>query len=185
MEQSDISRLLKQNKDLVVIVVLLLVSLLVAKKIHDAQIGRYNSLKDKIQAEREKGESLDRIVTVNEKVKQLKQRSWKVTDFNTIVEYVSQLASESSVKVSNIMPQEKRDEAHFIVIPFQVNAEAGFKETLVFLKKLETGPFLLHVRDIILAPDRRDFMEGEAQPKKKLAGSNLSINLSAEAYYFK
>lgn len=185
MEQSDINRLLKQNKDLVVIVVLLLVCLLVAKKIYDAQIGRYNSLKEQIQAERDKGDSLDRIVIVNEKIKQLKQRGWKVTDFNTIVEQVSLLAGESSVKILNIMPQDKRDDTHYIVIPFQVNAEGGFKDALVFFKKIETSPYLLHIRDIVLAPDRRDRMDGEVQPRKKLSGSDVSISFSAEAYYFK
>ncbi len=185
MEQVDVTRLLKQNKDAVVIIAILLVCLLAAKKIHDAQVGKSRSMQDQIQIEKDKGESLDRILLLHEEVKKLKNRSWKTTDFNVVVDGISALAADAGVKVSNITPQDKRDETHMIVVPFQMNVECDYKNLLLFLKNLETLPVLTHIRDISMSPIRREAAAAQDPGRPKPAYSMLIVSLTAEAFYIK
>ncbi len=176
MENIDISKMFVQNRSVVVIVAIVLFSGIVAKNIYAKQMGQYFSIKEKISAEAEKNEAIERIVLLNEQVQKKRARSWDTVDFNAIVEKIFNMGLEYNVKIRDITPGEKRDEPNYVGIPFSISGETTYSDLLKFIKKLETFPMLIQVNTVSVNPI------GSQEEEENLA---LGIGLGAEAIYFK
>ncbi len=166
-----------KNKNNLVIVGVIIVSLFVAKRANDMHTQRCNQLTEQIKTEEEKGTTLERIVVLNEKLKKLRERSWEATDFEAVVQRVSSLAQASNVKIFSLMPGDKKDNDTYISVAFSLTGEATFRNYMKFLKALENEKKLLRLKDMTLAPQGQQNSSNEDVP--------LSINISGEAIYFK
>lgn len=164
-----------KKKDNVVIVLVAFVFLMMAKSIYQKQLNKYNKLKQDISFEQEKSKSLDHIVSLNEKVKKLREKSWETPDANTILEKILNLAIKTQIKIRDISPGEKREDKNLVFIPFSINCEATFKNLLKFAKKLETYPKLIRMTRVTATP-----LSAEGQGEFV-----LRVSLSLEAVYLK
>lgn len=175
----DLNVLIAKHKDKAVMGVIFVISLIAAKTIYDIQMKKYAKVKEEIRIEQDKSTTLDRIMVLNENVKKLKQKSWDTTDFNTIVERISDLALECNVKIYDIAPGGKEDVKQYVVIPFSINAEATFNNYYKLMKKIESYPMLLRIKSASVMP-----MDTEIKVGKEEAGV-LRLNIFAEAFYLK
>lgn len=173
------SDLLTKHREKVVLLAVIILSLVVSKNIYKKQMGKYEKLKGDIKAEKEKGETLDRIVLFTEKIKKMKTRGWENQEINKIVEKISGLALQSHVRFKDVTPQEKRDERHYILIPLALTCEATYKDFYSFLKALETYPHFIRIASFGLS-------SAEGDPLKMAKdGPLLRVGCVIEAVYFK
>ncbi|MBI5872797.1 MAG: type 4a pilus biogenesis protein PilO [Candidatus Omnitrophica bacterium] len=165
-----------KKKGNIVMIVIVLVSLWFAKDIHTKQVLRSEDMKRQIEAEKEKGAALDRIVVLNEKIKKAKEKSWDTIDTNSIIDKIYKVGIDSEVKIMNISPGGRTEEKNYTIISFGIDCGATYKQLIQFIKRLETYPMLIRIRSFSIAPagDTR----GQADP-------TLSGNIAVEAVYFK
>jgi Tfp pilus assembly protein PilO len=164
-----------KKKDNVVIVLVAFVFLMMAKGIYQKQLNKYNKLKQDISSELEKSKSLDHIVSLNEKVKKLREKSWETADANMILEKILNLALENQIKIRDISPGDRKEDKNLVSIPFSINCEATFKNLYKFANKLETYPKLIRMTRVVASP-----LSAEGQGELVLKAS-----LSLEAVYLK
>ena len=173
----DINKLLIKNKDQVVIVVIILISLIIAKNLYGRQMTKYAQLQESIRVEQEKGATLERIIDLNEKTKGLREKSWDTADANIIISKINNLGLEAKIKVTAVTPMDKRDEKTYVVIPFALSCETTYKDMVRFIRRLEKNNMLLRVRDISMAPSEAQ----ETQNDRIL----LRVSFTVEAIYLK
>ena len=171
------NKALLKNRETVIIAVMTLMSLMIARNLYNQQIKKYMQLKEDIKIEQEKGMALDRIILLNEQIKQAKKKSWDTVDFNSIVDKIFNMALESQIKIRNITPHDPRNEKHYVAIPFSLNAEGTYKDILRFIKKLESYKMMVRVRDLNMSP-----LESQDTDKSDIL---LAFGLQVEAFYFK
>lgn len=176
MENIDLNKLLSQNRSVVVVIAIALFSFILAKNIYNKQMVQYAAIKEKIASEQEKSEAIERIVLLNEQVQKKKVRSWDTADFNAIVEKIFNMGLEYDVKIRDISPVGKREEANYIAIPFSISGEATYNNLSRFIKKLETFDMLICVNSLSVNPI------GSQETEE---GLFLGIGLGAEAIYLK
>lgn len=176
MENIDINKLIMQHRSVVVVVVIILLSLLIAKNIYNKQMMHYTAIKEKIAAEKEKSEAIERIVLLNEQLQKKRGRSWDTVDFNSIVEKIFNMGLEYNVKIRDISPGEKREEVNYVVIPFALSGEATYEDLLRFVKNMEKFPMLIRINSVSVNPIGSQDVEDNL---------SLGVGLSAEAVYFK
>lgn len=165
-----------KKKDNIVIAVIVVLSFIAAKFVYQDQLNRYNVIKGQIESEKGKGESLDRIIVLNEKIKKAKERSWDTADINAIIDKIYNIGLESAIKIRNISPGEKREEKNYTLIPFVINCEATYRELVFFAKKLETYPMLIRIKTMDISP-----MGKKADARNMQLRSTVAI----EAVYLK
>lgn len=175
MSEKDALQSLLKRKDILVIVVCVGAFLVLTNNVHKTQMGKFNQLKQDIEIEKQKGESLERIVIAHEKIKKLKERSWESVDTNQIIEKVFNIGLGAGVKIRDINPQQKEESDHIVRIPFSINCEATYENCMLFLKNLEEYPKLIHIRSVSINPFVK---EGDEE-------MSMTVSIFLEALYFK
>lgn len=165
-----------KKKGNVVMIVMILVSLWLAKDIHTKQVVRSEDMKRQIEAEKEKGAALDRIIVLNEKIKKAKEKSWDTTDTNSIIDKIYKVGIDSEVKIMNISPGGRTEEKNYTLISFSVDCGATYKQFIQFVKKLETYPMLVRIKTFGVDPAGET--RGQSDP-------TLSGTIAVEAVYLK
>ena len=169
--------LIEKNKNLLVTAAVVLVSLLAAKKANDINTNKCELLRMEIKNEEDKAAALERIVGMNEQLKKIQENSWDTTNFEVVVQRVSELSDAAAVKISSIMPSDKKTLDNYTAIPFSFVGETTYRNLEKFLKGLEKEKKLLRLKDITLMP-----ISGSVDADQDM---NLSLSLSGEALYYK
>jgi len=177
MADVNYAELVQNKRDQVVIVVIIILSIIISRSFYQQQMLKYNKLTDNIKTEQEKGDTLGRIVIVNEKIKKLKTKGWDTSDTNRIIEKIYNIGLESRVKLRDISPGEKRDEKNYILMPFALGGEATYSDFMKFAKKIETYQMLIKIKSVSLDPI------GSGQDKK--TGIMLKVDMAVDAVYLK
>ncbi|MEK7849491.1 MAG: type 4a pilus biogenesis protein PilO [Candidatus Omnitrophota bacterium] len=177
MADVNYAELVQNKRDQIVIVVIIILSIIISRSFYQQQMLKYNQLTGSIKTEKEKGDTLSRIVIVNEKVKKLKTKGWDTSDTNRIIEKVYNIGLESQVKLRDISPGEKRVEKNYILIPLTLSGEAIYSDFMKFAKIIETYQMLTRIRSVSLGPI------GAGQEKK--TDILLKVDMVVEAVYLK
>ena len=88
----------------------------------------------------------------------------------SVIQFISDLASQTSVKIQSVFPQRSSDEAAipgrpvttpsaeplYQEIPIQIDAVAGFHQFASFLSRAEHGPHVLRVRSLRISGNPRE-----------------------------
>ncbi len=164
-----------KKKDNVVIVVMIVAGLFVSRNIYQEQLLKSNAMKEQIVSESERSKIIGRIVSLNEKNKNLKKRSWDTVDANAIIDSIYKVGLESNIKIKNISPSDKQDEREYALIPFSITCESSYKNLILFCKKLEIYPKQIRIKGVEAAP-------GGSGPGKSVL---LRLNIVVEAVYLK
>ncbi len=175
MAELDYMDLIAKKRDWIVIIVVIAVFSLFTRNIYDSQMRKYNKLIENIKTEEDKSSSLDRIILATEKIKKIKVKGWDTIDANQIIEKIYNIGLESSIKLRDITPSEKKDEKNYILIPFSLSCEAAYNDFLRFIKKLETYNKFLRIRNISISPI----------PALKRSEVPVKFSLTVDAVYFK
>jgi len=170
----NLDKILKK-KDNIAIAVMILIAVFIAKNLYQKQIGKANGMKSQIEAEAEKGKTLDRIIVLSEKIKKMSLNSWKTVDANIIIDNIYRIGLESNIKIRNIAPAEKKDEKNYVLIPVTITAETSYRNLVVFCKKLETFDHQIKIASVDAVP----------VAEKKEGEVVLSTTIRAEAVYIK
>jgi Tfp pilus assembly protein PilO len=165
-----------KKKGNIVMIAIVLVSLWFAKDIHTKQVLRSEDMKRQIEAEKEKGAALDRIIALNEKIKQAKEKSWDTVDTNSIIDKIYKVGIDLEVKIMNIAPGGKAEEKNYTLISFGIDCGATYKQLIQFIKRLETYPMLIRIKAFSITPAGET--RGHADPA-------LSGNIAVEVVYLK
>jgi len=170
----DLSVVLKK-KDNVVIVVMIIAGLFISRNIYQEQLLKSNAMREQIVSESEKSKTIEQIVALNEKNKNLKKGSWDTVDANAIIDNIYKIGLESDIKIKNISPFDKQDEREYTLIPFSITCESSYKNLILFCKKLETYPKQIRIKGVEAAP------VGSGPGRSVL----LRLNIIVEAVYLK
>ncbi|MFH0801947.1 MAG: type 4a pilus biogenesis protein PilO [bacterium] len=177
MAEKNLFETIFTKRDNIVVIIFIVASLAGSRIVYQKQMAKYVQLKGSITDEEEKGKSLDRIVLLNENIKQFKAKSWDTLDTNAIIEKIYNIGLESQIKIRDISPKEKRDEKNYILIPFGLSCEATYKDLFRFMRRLETYPMLLRVKTVAAGP-----MARMNTAERELL---LGVGLELEAVYMK
>ncbi len=169
--------LFKKHRETLVVIGVVLVSLFLAKKAYDFQMGKAWWIKESIRKEEKKAMTLDRIVVLNERLEDLKKGGWPSTDFASVVEVLTQLGEDADMRVQDIMPGQREEETHLVTIPFFLNAYTTYRGLAKFLVAIRQLPEVLRVHEMTLSPAISEEQAGYEV--------TLLINLKGEALYFK
>ncbi len=169
--------LFKKHQETLVVIGVVFAALFLAKKTYDFQMARVGLVKENIRKEEQEAITLDRIVILNERLEELRKYGWPSPDFASVVEVLSQLGQEAGMRVQDITPLQKEDEAHMLTIPFFLNAATTYRGLARFLLAVRALPQLLRVHEVTLSPDSSEEQEGYEVM--------LKMNLKGEAFYFK
>ncbi|MFH1692065.1 MAG: type 4a pilus biogenesis protein PilO [Candidatus Omnitrophota bacterium] len=176
MENIDVNKLLSENRGVVVIIAIALLSVMIAKNIYTKQMAQYENIKAKISAEQEKNEAVERIVLLNEILQKQKERSWDTVDFNAIVEKIFNLGLECNIKIRDVSPGEKRDEPNYVAIPFTISAESSYGDLMEYIKRMEKLPMLMHIKNVTMNPIGSQDVDQDV---------SLGVGMGVEAIYLK
>jgi hypothetical protein len=177
MADVNYAQLIQNKRDQIVIVMIIIFSIIISRNIYQQQMLKYNLLTDNIKTEEEKGNTLSRIVIVNEKIKKLKVKGWDTSDTNRIIEKVYNIGLEAQVKLRDISPGEKKDEKNYILIPLSLSGEATYSDLIKFSKKIETYQMLIRIKSVSLGPIGAD--------QRKKSDIVLKVDMVVEAVYLK
>lgn|GEM_PF-1062435 len=180
----DTAVLLRQRENMV-IVLIIFIFLFMTRAVYQKQMIEYNKLKSAIKLEEEKGVALENILALNEKIKSYRVRSWASMETSMIVDQLNILASEVPLKIKNISPGKKEDQANYAVTPFDLQCEGTYKEMTKFIQKIENFPKgIIRITELRLQPIRRleKYSLNEPAPTE---ATQLTIRLAVETYYLK
>jgi len=169
----------KKYREALVVIGVALVGAFIAKKAYDVQLDKVRVVRESIRREEQKAQTLDRIIVLNERLKELKKSSWPSTDFASVVDVVSRIGEETGLRVSSISPVGKTEETYLISISFFITAEATYRDLAKFLLAVRSLPELLYIQEVTLTPG------GE---KREGAGGvwvSLALNIKGSALYLK
>ncbi|MFB3919355.1 hypothetical protein BU251_05215 [Candidatus Velamenicoccus archaeovorus] len=182
-QQVNIGELLTRYKEYVIIAVTVVVSLIAAKYIYNKQMMEYERLKEDINVEQEKSGAIERIVAIDNKIKDLKKEGWDTTEFDAISSRIGELARKRDIKILNVNPIDKIVESNYIRIPFKINAEGRTEDVIKFMRDIETYPKLTRVQRVSLDPLRSGDDTGTASDSTPIDA--LRVDMTVTAYYFK
>lgn len=141
-----------KKKDVLVAAGVVILALLVAKNIYGKQMRRYEAMKQQIDAEKEKGAALERIIALNEKIKKVKNRSWTSTDMDFIIDKIHNIGLKAQIKIRDISFGEKNETKNSSVVPISFACEAPYKGLVQLMKKIEAHPMIIRVKTLSLGP---------------------------------
>lgn len=177
MVETDYMALALKNKNHIMMIFIIIVASVISSKIYKGQMVKYEKIKSDIKIEQEKRSALDRLVIVNEELKKIKLRSWDVKDTNLVIEKIYDILSGTKIKIKNLMPKDKVDEKNYILLPFSLAFETTYAEFFGFLKKVETFPMAMMIKDLRVASPERN----GASKEEPLLG----VDLTMQAVYLK
>ncbi len=180
----DTAAILKQRENMVIVFVVF-IFLFITRAVYQKQMIEYNKLKSAIKLEEEKGKALENILSLNDKIKLYRVKSWSSMETSMIVDQLNILASEVPLRIKNISPGKKEDQANYAVTPFDLQCEGTYKELAKFIQKIENFPKgIVRVVELRLQPIRRSDRNAAEEPKL-IEATQLNIKLSVETYYLK
>jgi Tfp pilus assembly protein PilO len=180
-QEINVAELLTKYKEYVIIAVTVIISIMAAKYIYGKQMKEYDRLKGDIDIEQQKSDAIERIVNINNKIRDMKKLGWDTTEFDAISSRVGDLARKRGIKIQNVDPADKAVEPNYIRIPFKIRAEGRTEDVTKFIRDVETLPMLTRVQRISLEPAR---ISDGTTPESD-ADNVLNVDITVMAYYFK
>lgn len=180
-QEINVGELLIKYKDYVIIAVTIVISVMAAKYIYGKQMKEYDRLKGDIDIEQQKSEAIERIVNINNKIKDMKKQGWDTTEFDAISSRIGDLARKRGVKIQNVDPADKIVESNYIRIPFKIRAEGRTEDVTRFIRDVETLPMLTRVQRVSLEPAQTSDGNAPAPGNDNV----LNVDMTVMAYYFK
>jgi Tfp pilus assembly protein PilO len=180
-QEINVGELLTKYKDYVIIAVTIVISVMAAKYIYGKQMKEYDRLKGDIDIEQQKSEAIERIVNINNKIKDMKKQGWDTTEFDAISSRIGDLARKRGIKIQNVDPADKIVESNYIRIPFKIKAEGRTEDVTRFIRDVETLPMLTRVQRVALEPVQLS----DGTTPASSADNVLNVDMTVMAYYFK
>jgi Tfp pilus assembly protein PilO len=145
--------------------------------VYKKQMDKFEKINLEIKTGKEKIQALDHIISLNEKIKKFKEKSWTTLDATEIMGKIFDVGLESQLKIRDISPDARKDEKNYVLLPFTLSCEATYKALYKFIKRLETYPMWWRIRTVTCGPLRSDgtFENNVA----------LKINIGIDAIYLK
>jgi Tfp pilus assembly protein PilO len=180
-QEINVSELLTKHKDYVIIAAVIVISIMAAKYIYGKQMKEYDRLKGDIDIEQQKSEAIERIVTISNKIKDMKKLGWDTTEFDAISSRIGEIARKRGIKIQNVDPADKIVDPNYIRIPFKIRAEGRTEDVTRFIKDIEALPMLTRVQRISLEPVH----SSDGMTSASGTGNVLNVDMTVMAYYFK
>lgn len=177
----NVAELLTKHKDYVIIAVTIVISIMVAKFIYGKQMKEYERLKGDIDIEQQKSEVIERIVNINNKIKDMKKQGWDTTEFDAVSSRIGDLARKRGIKIQNVDPADKIVDPNYIRIPFKIKAEGRTEDVTRFIRDVETLPMLTRIQRVSLEPVQ--ISDGTTPASR--TSDVLNVDITVVAYYFK
>lgn len=142
-----------------------------------SEVGRINTqIREKKEAIRLSGgvaKQKDKIKEAKEQIEELKQQinyyEAKLPtekDIPQILQYLSQIANESGVKLLRIEKfkevQEEKEQTLYVTVPLSLDVKGGYHSIGRFVNKIETAQRFMKVQDFEIKKDKKTPLEHQA-----------------------
>lgn len=177
MAEINFISIVVKNKNTIIFLVLISISLFFSRMVYKKQMNKFEKINLEIKTGKEKIQALDHIISLNEKIKKFKEKSWSTLDATEIMGKIFDVGLESQLKIRDISPDTRKDEKNYVLLPFTLSCEATYKALYKFIRRLETYPMWWRIRTVTCGPLHSD----ETQSDNVV----LKVNIAIDAIYLK
>jgi len=170
---------LKENKTIVFVVIVLVITLFLSKKIWDSQDVKLNYAKSQINDYNQRINLADEINVISDQLKKFDNSGWPSKESVAVMGKITDLATKNNLQIDNFDPQGLTDKGEYYIIPFTLSFKAEYFNLQRFLSDIENLSYLTKIKNIRIVPESVGYDQSDDNPV------SLATNLAIEAYVLK
>lgn len=156
---------LKQQKELILVIIVLAITLFFGKKIWVKQKENIASLRGKIEAFKEKIVLSNEIDKLSSECDKFKSMAWQTKEGVSIMGRINELANKYDIEIFSFDPGGLKSENNYSTLSMTLNIKADYFNLLRFLSAIEKLETLTKIISLRITPEGGTNSEDEAGPK--------------------
>ncbi|MFC1646213.1 type 4a pilus biogenesis protein PilO [Candidatus Omnitrophota bacterium] len=160
---------LKNQKDLIFIVIVVLVTAFLGKKVWEIQKAQLYRTKKEIEVYEEKMSLSDDINLKSKKIEEFRSLGWLTEESITIMGTINDLAGKHSIEIITFDPAGLKKNKNFSVFSMKLNIRSKYFSLARFLLEVEELKTLTKIATLEITPERNRVNEDDPMVKTKLS----------------
>ena len=168
---------LKEQKEKIFIIIVLVITIFIGKKIFDSQNTKMTKAQSMIQDYQRSIEIAKEINSLDQQLSKFDNAGWQTQESVAIMGKINELASQYKVEVLNFDPGSQQDYKYYIILGMALNIKGDYFSLTNFLSAIENLESLTKVTELQIRPSR--------DINSKEYGSLLEASLKISAFIIK
>jgi Tfp pilus assembly protein PilO len=155
ISKMDISKIkidLREQKELIFIIIVVVVTGFLGKKILDSQRIKVSGAQEKINYYQQRMELAADINSLNKEIGKFKDAGWQSQETAAIMSAVNELASKYDVEILTFDPGGLRDEQHYLSLAMVLNIRGDYFSLAKFISAIENLNALTKIASLQITP---------------------------------
>jgi Tfp pilus assembly protein PilO len=167
---------LKQQKILIFIIIVAVVTLYFGKKISSYHNTKLAAIKEKIEIYRNKIELINGVIRLSQELEKFKDIGWLTNESVAVMGKINELVTKYGIEIITFDPGGLSDKGNYFTLLMSLNIKTDYFTLLRFITAIENLQSLTKITNLQIIPD------GDSSQEQ---GPISKVNLTLEAFIIK
>lgn len=168
---------LREQKEKIFIILVVIVTIFIGRKILDSQKVKLINTQNKIKNYQQRIELTTQIDMFNKEIEKFKDAGWQTQESAYIMGKINELASEYGIEILTFDPGSLQDNQHYFALAMTLNVSANYFSLTKFIAAIENLDTLTKITSLQIATS--------SQSASDEYGPSVKVNLGITTFILK